>query len=227
MALNLPSSFNFQMPSLEVGIFQLIVIELIIFMLVLLVFVLWFIFRVVAYNYKVYIIEKTSGRGSTILEDRGKLKREPNGQIFLQLKKYKKAPLPALDSEHFTNSRNMFCRGAMVFAKVNELTYIPQQIHDTWENSPFLTPEKFMDIEDFNSAIQDQILIRNKNKKENMVLYILPWVVLFILLIGVGLIFKYGIDKVVLVGPAMDAAAGKFSQSVDKVIPYLEQIAAK
>lgn len=186
-------------------------------------------FQYMRFKIRVHIYEMASGGSTFIEDDRARFTKDKDGQIYLKLQKNSKALLTPLDSRFIYVFKGLFMRKAIVFAKTNEGQLVPQwtpqDMSSTWHNPPFTTPEKFMDMDVFNSAIQNEILIKLKNKKENLTIQMLPWIVLLVIVIVSGLLFKYAVDKNAVVATTINAAASKIDLAVDKLVPFLEKIA--
>lgn len=159
-------------------------------LLIVLVFFIWVIRKYIIFDRVAYILEKIQGQGTVLQPDRARFKFNKDGQVYFGFYKNKKLKPTNPDSDLFVHQRGMFSRkGAIFFAKLNEIEVVPLAIHDTWNNSPFHLPAKF-DIEKWNSAIQDQILIKIKNQKPQQLLQV-AMVIGFILILVMGSVMLY------------------------------------
>ena len=118
------------------------------------------------YRVRIDILNKTTGGGVLIEEDRGRFRKDKKtGMIQFILLKNKTAKIPVPDQSFLANLKKRGLFGGigekLYLAKINEITYIPLEIRDTWQNSPF----EAVNIDVYNSLLNDDTQIEKKYEK--------------------------------------------------------------
>lgn len=176
-----------------IGPLEIFILALGLYFIILGSFVMWFIKKYINYNIKVTILEKRQGYGSVVDHDRAKFQTAKDGQISFKFYKNRKVLTKVPNSDLFVAAKGFFSKGGEIFfAKLSEVHFEPLAIHDTWANSPFHVVQN---VDDFNSAVQNQILIKLKNKKDTPILQIAAIVLVVLVLIIGGVEMKFMVDS--------------------------------